>query len=146
MLKTTLLTLMLLFTPIVHAASQALIDADDNYRKAVQAKTVKEYTTAFNLFYKLSHQEFGKAQYNLAIMYELGQGTKQNHEKSIYWLTEAVKLHDLDALTLLGELYYHGNGVIKDRKKAAKLIGEAKDRDYPKAVHLWKYYNLDKYN
>ena len=53
-----------------------------------------------------------------------------------YW-KRGVELGDDGAMLALGRLYYHGNGVKKDPKKANQLYGMAADRGHPHAQHLY---------
>lgn len=115
------------------------------YYHAVEAKSQKNYTKAISLLTQLSDKNYGRAKYQLAIMYLLGQGVKVNTTKGMALMKESADLHTDDALNFLGEAYYHGRDVPQDRKHAAQLINESKQLGNKKAIYLWKYYKLDQY-
>lgn len=112
------------------------------YTTAIKAKTAKEYKKAFDIFTSLSGKEYGRAKYNLALMYQLGQGTPVDEKKAVKLLEEAILLGDIQSMVLMGEKYYNGWGVSKDLKKVKVLIGDAKKAGNAKASFLWDKYNL----
>jgi TPR repeat protein len=54
------------------------------------------------------------AQYNLAIMYKLGQGVEQSHSEAIQWMQASANQGYLEAQSNLGNMYYQGLGVMQD--------------------------------
>ncbi len=58
------------------------------------------------------------AQYNLAILYEDGEGTEKNLEKAFYWYQKAAENGDSMAQYHLALSYYKGEGIEKNLEKA----------------------------
>ncbi|MCX8627215.1 tetratricopeptide repeat protein, partial [Gilliamella sp. B3976] len=58
------------------------------------------------------------AQYNLALMYDEGEGVKESKEKAIYWYTKAAEQGVGDAQYNLAVIYDEGEGVEESKEKA----------------------------
>ena len=71
---------------------------------------------------------------NLAVMYNVGNGVRQDYAKAAHWYQRAAALGDPKAKTNLGLLYVAGNGVPKNRQKAMSLFLDAATQDYPPAL------------
>ena len=63
--------------------------------------------------------------YNLANMYEDGNGISQNYEKAKELYERAIALNNASAMNNLAYMYEHGNGVLQDHYKAIKLYERA---------------------
>ena len=108
-----ILTLILVFTLY---ASDEITDAFAN----------KDYKKAFSLLQKASIAGDTNAQYNLALMYYKGDGTKQNLQKSLELLELAAKKGHKKALQNIGRIYMQA---IKFDKAAYWLEKNAKKGD-----------------
>jgi uncharacterized protein len=53
-------------------------------------------------------------QYNLALMYEYGNGVLQDYKEAIKWYTLAAEQGDAMAQNNLGVMYENGHGVLQD--------------------------------
>ena len=62
------------------------------------------------------------AQAQVAMLYGLGKGTEQDHDKAFYWHKKAAKKDVQKSMVLLGTSYYLGRGVDKDIKEAKYWI------------------------
>ena len=49
----------------------------------------KDYEKAFECYLKSAEQGYSQAQYNLASMYEKGEGTEVNYEEALKWYKES---------------------------------------------------------
>jgi TPR repeat protein len=58
----------------------------------------------FKLYQKSANLGNCVAQYNLALMYENGNGTKRDMSKAIYWYKKSAKQGDKDAVNRLNNL------------------------------------------
>ena len=54
----------------------------DDYQDAVDAYNREDYKTSYQLMLPLAEKGVAQAQYNLGVMYEKGNGVKQNHRKA----------------------------------------------------------------
>ena len=70
----------------------------------------------------------GRAAYQIAKMYEEGNGVTQNDEMALSWLFKAAEKGDPDAPYNIARRYVKGLGVPKDTKLAAEWYVEAESR------------------
>ncbi len=92
--------------------------------EAVAAAKRGNYATAIREFFPLAEQGNAKAQSNLGLMYDNGEGTPQDYAKAVKWYSKAAKQGNANAQFFLGFMYDAGRGVPQDYAHA----------------HLW--YNL----
>ena len=72
-------------------------------------------------WYELSaEQGVTKAQFNLAVMLEHGEGISVNKKMAFKWYSIAASQRDAQAMTNLGVLYAMGDGVQQDYIEAYK--------------------------
>ena len=62
------------------------------------------------------------AQFNLAVMYQLGQGVTKSNNETIYWLNSADEQGHSHAQSYLGSMYLQGVGVRKSYQRALELF------------------------
>ena len=106
--------LILLCTLLISFNSFAAIQPDaDAYERG-------DYSPAFTLIEKLAEQGDAKAQYNLGLMYDKGDGTPQNYKAAIKWYTKSAEQGHAKAQNNLGAMYYEGEGTPQDYKAAIK--------------------------
>jgi len=68
------------------------------------------------------------AQYNLGLMYVLGEGVEQDFKEAVKWYQKAADQGDAIAQSNLGLMYQKGQGVEQDFKEAAKWWQKAADQ------------------
>jgi len=61
-----------------------------------------------------------KAQFNLGVMYYLGEGVTQDYKEAFKWCQKSAEQRNVEAQFNLGSLYYRGEGVAQDYKEALK--------------------------
>ncbi len=88
-------------------------------------------------------QNHPNAQYNLAVMYQKGDGVEKDDEKALFWYEKAAEANLAIAQYNLGMIYYAGEIVEKDDEKAKALWRKAADQGFDKAVQLM--YSIDNY-
>ncbi len=103
----------------------------------------KEWTTIFELLMRAAKQNHPNAQYNLAVMYQKGDGVEVNVEQSIYWYEKAAQAGLPNAQYNLGMIYYEGRLVDKDEEKARSLWQQAAKQGFDPAVKLM--HSIDNY-
>ncbi len=96
----------------------------------------KDWNTIHELLTKAAKQDHPNAAYNLAVMYQKGDGVEINVEQSIYWYEKAANNGMPNALYNLGMIYYEGRLVEKDEQKARELWQQAANRGFDPAVKL----------
>ncbi|EMT3920850.1 sel1 repeat family protein [Neisseria gonorrhoeae] len=65
------------------------------------------------------------AQFNLGVMYENGQGVRQDYVQAVQWYRKASEQGDAQAQYNLGAMYYKGRGVRQDLVLAQEWLGKA---------------------
>jgi len=100
------------------AQAQTLEDAVAAYQKG-------ELETAAQQFAALAEVGDAKAQYNLAVLYEKGEGVAQDSDKALAWYQKAAEAGNVNAQYNLGLAYETGEGVAQDYGKARAYYEKA---------------------
>lgn len=95
-----------------------------------------DYHQIFVLLEEAAKLDHPHAQYNLAVMYQKGDGVEIDMEKSIYWYEKAANASIPMAEYNLGMLYFEGKFIEKDEQKAKSLWESAAKKGYEPAVKL----------
>lgn len=103
----------------------------------------KDYETVAKLLEQAAEQDHPNAQYNLAVMYQKGDGLIQNSQKSLFWYEKAAGHKLAIAQYNLGMIYFEGKLVEKDELKAKELWQQAADQGLEVAVKLM--YSINNY-
>lgn len=120
------------------------------YKKGRGVKEDKE--KAYNLFYELMKDDM-RAKNEVARMLFAGEGTKQDYEKAFKIFNE-LKNHvpyDLNFIidSYLGEMYFYGLGIEKNKDKGIELFENAWNSGFVKLNYktikkvLKEYYNIN---
>ncbi len=70
-----------------------------------------ELCKTFQWLKKVAKQNDANACFDLAVMYENGEGVHKNIKKSRQWFVRAAELGDGDAMIIVGESYLDGYGL-----------------------------------
>ena len=89
-----------------------------DFDKGLAAAQSGDFETALREWTPLAKQGHVQAQYNLALMYDNGEGVPQDYKTAVKWYTLAAEKGDADAQYNLGMMYVNGNGVIQDNAYA----------------------------
>ena len=73
-----------------------------------------ESKEAVKLYGLATEQGLAKAQYNLGVKYDLGQGVLQDHKEAVKWYRLAAEQGHVQAQNSLGGMHYNGDGVAQD--------------------------------
>ncbi len=96
----------------------------------------KDWQTIHELLKRAADQDHPNAAYNLAVMYQKGDGVETNAEQTIYWYEKAAKAGFPNAQYNLGMIYFEGKLVEKDEKKARAYWQLAADQGFQPAIKL----------
>ncbi len=110
-------------------------DVRTDFQEGMAAYKKKDYVKAFRLWRPLAEKGFGKAQFNLAILYIKGAGTPKNPRKAVEWLRKSAAQDHTGAQYNLGLMYLNGEGVKKSDKEALKLFQKAAEKGDPLAQY-----------
>jgi len=102
-----------------------------------------DYENAAKLLGEAAKQGHPNAQYNLAVMFQKGDGVERSEQKALYWYEKAAESNLAIAQYNLGMIYYAGEIVLKDEDKARELWQKAADQGFEKAVQLM--YSINNY-
>ena len=76
----------------------------------------------------LAEQGNVKAQYNLGLMYDMGEGVLQDYKEAVRWYQLAAEQGYSSAQHNLGLLYFNGQGISQDHQEAVKWITLSADQ------------------
>jgi len=96
----------------------------------------KDYETIAKLLKQAADQDHAHAQYNLAVMYQKGDGVEKNLDTAFYYYEKAANANLPIAQYNLGMMYFEGKVVEKNEPKAKELWQKAADQGLEVAVKL----------
>jgi TPR repeat protein len=73
------------------------------------------------------------AQFNLGVMYYMGEAGKQDYAQAKQWFEKATAQNNPRAEFNLGVMYYRGEGMAIDAKKALDLFTKAAEQNFNEA-------------
>lgn len=87
--------------------------------------------TAFEYYTKAAEKGNGRALFKLGVMYENGNGIKEDIQKALeYYNRAADEFLCADAMYHLGYIHYYGIGVEQDRKKGFEFFMRAAEKEH----------------
>jgi cell division septation protein DedD len=92
-----------------------------------------DFAAAVKLIRPLAEQGDARAQANLGVLYENGQGVPQDDIEAAKWYRKAANQGDASAQYKLGGLYWQGKGVPRNGEEALKWYRQAADQGYADA-------------
>ena len=92
-----------------------------DWEAGVDAYQAGDYKTALKEFRPLAEQGLADAQFNLALMYEHGEGVVQDYKKALKWYRLAAEQGDATAWHQLGVMHHYGWGVKTNYKEALRF-------------------------
>ncbi|MDD4883970.1 tetratricopeptide repeat protein [Sulfuricurvum sp.] len=97
----------------------------NDYQKGLNAYEREDYTQASHYFEKACENGNTDGCFNLAQMYDQGEGFSENDVKAVEYFTKACDGNDFQGCFNLGMMYANGNGVTKNKFKAVELFDKA---------------------
>jgi hypothetical protein len=110
-----------LFLIALFAIQPAFADINE----AIAAYNRKDYPTALKQFRALAALGDANAQYDLGLMYQSGQGVKEDDKEAVAWFRKSAEQGLAQGQTQLGMMYYSGEGVAQDDAQAATWFRKA---------------------
>jgi TPR repeat protein len=91
----------------------------------------QDHAEAVKWYRKAADQNFAKAQHNLGVCYEKGEGVLQDPAEAVRWYRKAAERNYAMAQVNLGLCLYNGQGVAKDEVQAYKwwLLASARGNE-----------------
>jgi TPR repeat protein len=90
------------------------------YEDATSALQRENYALAARLFRPLAEQGNVDAQFNLGLLYGVGQGVPQDYQEAVKWYLKAAEQGQVLAQNNLAVMYTKGEGVPQDYQEAVK--------------------------
>jgi len=114
------------------------------YHDARSAASHGDYASAVATWTELAEQGHAEAQYQLATLYDQGEGADQDYLTAIKWYTLAAEQGHADAQNDLGVMYDDGHGVAPDYNQAIKWYSLAsRQGDIVAQYNLGSIYRLE---
>ena len=82
---------------------------------------------------KAAEQGNAAAQFHLGLMYDFGDGVRQNNVTAMHWYQKAAEQGEVRAQVNLGSMYERGDGVLKDDMAAFKWYQKAAELGFAMA-------------
>lgn len=120
-----------LFLAAVFLAMSTAAQAD--LQEANEAFARGDYAAALKEFKQLAVNGDARAQYNLGLMYDNGQGIARDAKQAVLWYQKAADRGLAEAQLRLGFAYNFGYGVVQDRVIAASLYRKAAEQGLAEA-------------
>jgi len=138
-----LLTTLVILTGLIGSTGAVWAGAVDDYNKGVDAYDAGDYAEAVKWYRKSAEQGNASAQFNLALMYNYGQGVTHDYAEAAKWFRKAAEQGDAMAQGNLGFMYDKGKGVTLDYAEAVKWYRKAAEQgDAAAQFHLALRYAL----
>lgn len=93
-----------------------------------------DYETALREYLELAEAGNPKAQYNIGVLYDLGNGVEQDRAEAAIWYRKAADQGHEKAQFNLGFLYANGDGVTQELVLAYKWLELADISGHPEAA------------
>lgn len=88
-------------------------------------------TNKINTLLKKANRGDATAQFQLAKIYDIGEGIPKNEKEAVKWYRKAAEQGQADAQNNLAICYETGKGVLKDEKEAVKWYRKAAEQGDP---------------
>jgi uncharacterized protein len=100
------------------------------------SKGIENYGKSFEAQNKSAEKGSPTAQFDVALLYDLGRGVPRNYEEAMKWYRKAADQGYPPAMTNIGILYYNQEGVKRDLVEAYAWFVRAKLAGDPRAADL----------
>ena len=107
-------------TAFLLCAAVAVPVMAQDFDKGFAAYTAGDYATAVQEWRPLAEQGEARAQNNLGVMYENGDGVLQDAAEAVRWYRMAAEQGEAGAQNNLGVMYANGDGVLQDYAEAVR--------------------------
>ena len=109
------------------------------YLKGLDAYSVKDYRSAYNIWLPMAKDGFSYAQADIAGLYFNGWGAEQDYETAFTWYQKAAINKNTYAQYMIGNMYWNGYGVPIHRDLAQVWWKLAADKGYRDAQFALPY-------
>ncbi|HEY1382253.1 MAG TPA: hypothetical protein VGF43_01490 [Dongiaceae bacterium] len=122
----------------VPACRQAVAEnatSENAFRLGRALDKAENYPEALGWYRKAAEQGHARAQNNLGILYDNGQGVSQDYAEAARWYRKAAELGYVEAQYNLGNMYYEGQGVERDYIEAKKWFQKGAEQQHARSLY-----------
>jgi hypothetical protein len=105
-------------------------DTPNLLTKALNARRLKDYSTAFRYFKIAAEEGNAEAEYDLAYCYLSSQGVDENDFEAVKWLQKSADQGFAQAEYSLGNCYENGTGLDQNQAKAMEYYQKAAQQGF----------------
>jgi len=120
--------IIMLIIALLAAATLADLAIAGPFEDGLAAAQSGNYGTALRLWRPLADRGDADAQYNLGVMYNNGDGVRQDYAEALKWHRQAAAQGNGNAQFNLGLMYDQGRGMLPDYGEAARWYRLAADQ------------------
>ncbi|MEJ2795706.1 tetratricopeptide repeat protein [Iodobacter sp. LRB] len=102
--------------------------ANAGFDEGLMAHEAGNYKQAFESFMPLAKQGDAQAQFNIGVMYDEGQGVRQDNTQANVWYRKAAEQGHVVGQRIMGFQYFHGRGVPRDYVQAFSWYRKAAEQ------------------
>ena len=124
MMKRLLATLVIL-TGLIGSGGDVLAQ---DFKEGVKAYDSGDFDLAMRKWKPLAEQGDREAQFNIGLMYKMGNGVTQDYAEAVKWHRKAAEQGEAAAQYNLGGMYKRGDGVTQDDAEALKWYRKAAEQ------------------
>jgi len=128
-------TTLLLLVPLVSCVEDSAPDEVMSGSGDVACQEIDSQST-LGFLTRCAEQGNAKAQTNLGVRYNLGDGVPQDFAEAGRWYRLAAEQGEVDAQFNLGLMYFSGEGVPPDEAEALRLIQLAAEQGHAQAKSI----------
>lgn len=88
------------------------------YEEGREAQKRDDFAQAFAIFRPLAERGDARAQFNLGVLYDEGEGVAPDAAQAAYWYRKAAEQGHREAQFNLGQMYSVGHGLPRDPQQA----------------------------
>ena len=110
-------------------------------KQAVWADDVSDFKETL----QVAEQGNAEAQFNLGLMYDNGQGVRQDYAQAVQWFGKAAEQGLANAQYNLGVMYANGEGIHQSYKIAKEWFGKACDNGLQQGCDAYQELNQQGY-
>ena len=112
------------------------VASGQTFQDGKEAYDRKDYRRAFEILKPLAEQGHAEAQYTLGVMYDEGEGVKEDDKEAVKWFRLSAEQGDVKAQFDLADMYRTGDGVIIFSSESLSFIDFASPFALAMFAHL----------
>jgi len=108
-------------------------DGEDEFNAGLALYHKGDHTGALLKWRDAAGKGNANAMFNIGVLYDQGQGVKQDYAEAMRWWRKAADKGVADAMSNIGVLYEQGQGVEQDYAEAMRWYRKAADKGHATA-------------